>query len=1158
VKGRTHLGTITLTDTTEELVEGLVENIFKEIKTSGNIFYKPIVICPNGNIRNYLVLSIANNKKYNIASGIEFTTIESYLKKSLLGGQKLVDETLFGLFVLGVLKENRNQFPTLEKIIQNKESELSQNKLIDMSIAMGNLLVRYQKELGNGWLEIVNNKHEYYSEENKLYDIVFEKIETILVERKDYRKFILYGELPKLVSDNYKLFNQPVHIVGASNLIFLHLESLKELKNEIVFYQLYPYISSKNNWSSPIIKNLEERVGYITKHLNLKTIQNKTNTLKKEKRTNLSIFQDLLIGHDVTQESKEDLSVQVLISPTLTREVEAVHAHILSQLESDPTLSPNDFLVLLPSLNLYANTVISVFSKKNRITFENGRYMDTNLPFILTDESAGKESSYYHAIRDFFELGMSESLSRRNCISLLRHTCVQNAYDLANDEIKIIYKWFDAYKFYRELSPEEKSLDTKPNEIKRELFSLDTMLKRIRLGLFLEPNSEEIFSTKEGIDYIPFSNLNREHLLILEKLHRIRNKWKNWQTWLQSDTIDPNQLFILVQENLKTNPLLYSERKFESKLRNFLDELSTHFSNSLSGVEINRMILDLLSDDKETKSSILENGVTISGIQPVRPIPFKIVYILGLNQGNFGVNPEKSPFDLFDDAEKKNDFKILQSDEAAKVMLLESILSAREKLTLSFVVQESTEDLKILLNSSNNSKYISMFNLSDYSSIEEDLIKKSINSLFSKTGNILGSLINSCKIAQLKIPLNPIPLSRYSKFYFYKNSNFTGDFIRSIDKKKAITMLYEKGTNSGVTEKDYLRIFHLRSKVKNIELREIEYEVPKRLDISNLVTFLFNPLDDFLMRLDGFYNEIQIDPNMDTDPYELSEKSLVKKMIPFLNKSHTNLSEELYGKIPIWKAKGELPLGNWELLEKDFRLKIDEILKNVLDSNEEDPIQYEIKNGNFYKEKKDYPTKPFLNNFKEICHTWYLRNNNFINFYAYGKSTSESIARKDHLAGAIAQFLLEENARHSYSLGYLDKGNLKIGKIPNSGDLIIDANSIQRFQSLFSKLVEEYLLSPFPYDLGNLEIKKYNGSLDTIDDIFKKDDYVYGEKSYESLQRNSKNLILGDRVPNSKTREDDLLRVQRIIELQRDFLSLTGLLNFEETEPKMKKKGKKK
>ena len=106
--------------------------------------------------------------------------------------------------------------------------------------------------------------------------------------------------------------------------------------------------------------------------------------------------------------------------------------------------------------------------------------------------------------------------------------------------------------------------------------------------------------------------------------------------------------------------------------------------------------------------------------------------------------------------------------------------------------------------------------------------------------------------------------------------------------------------------------------------------------------------------------------------------------------------------------------------------------------------------------------------------------------------------------------------------------------------------------------MEEYLLSPFPYDLSTLEIKKYRGSLNSIEDIFKKDDYNYQEKTYESSQRNSKNLILGDRVPNSKTKEDDLLRIQRIIELQKDFLSLTGLQNFETKEPITKKKGKKK
>jgi hypothetical protein len=1027
-----------------------------------------------------------------------------------------------------------------------------------MSIAMGNLLVRYQKELGKEWLKIVNKDHDYYSEEIKLYHNVFEKIKTILLRGKDYREFILYGELPEKVSKNYQIFNQPVHIIGATNLIFLHLESLKELKNEIVFYQLYPYISKNNNWSSPIIKNLEERIDYITNHLHLKNIKNSIKKDIRKESTNLSLFQELLIGQDVVQDSKEDLSVQILISPSLLREVEAVHAHILSQLESDPTLSPNDFLLLLPSLDLYANTVISVFSKKNRITFENGRYMDLNLPFILTDESAGKESSYYHAIRDFFELGLSDSLSRRNCISLLRHTCVQNAYDLSLEDLKIIYSWFDTYKFYRELSHEEKSLEIQNREIKRELFSLDIMLKRIRLGLFLEPNSEEIFSTIEGIEYIPFSNLNREHLIILEKLHRVRNKWKKWQTWIQSEFIEPNQLFIFVQENLKVNPLQYSEKKLESKLKNFLDDLSSHFSNSLSGIEINRMILDLLSDDKETKSSILENGVTISGIQPVRPIPFKNVYILGLNQGNFGINPEKSPFDLFDDAAKKNDFKVLQSDEAARVMLLESILSAREKLTLSFVIQESNEDLKILLSSTNKPQDVTKYNISDYSLIEDDIVKKSINSLFSKTGNILGSLINSCKMAHLKIPFNPIPLNRYSKFYFYKNSNFSGDFIRSQDKKKAITMLYNKTSDISSTEKDYLRIFHLRDKKKKITLENSTFEIPKKLGISNLVTFLFNPLDDFLMRLDGFYSEIQIDPNMDTDPYELNEKNLVKKMIPLLNRSHANLKEELYDKIPIWKAKGEFPLGNWELPFKEFKLKIDEILNNIYVSSFDDPIQYEIKNGIIYQEKKELQEKKFLKEYQEISHTWFLRKNNFLKFYAYGKSTSESIARKDYLADAIAQFLLEENSKHTYSFGYLEKGVLKVGKISDSRELIIDIERIHQFQYLFSKLIKEYLLSPFPYDLSSLEIKKYVGTLESIDTLFKKESYDYREKTYESLQRNSKNLILGDRVPNSKTKEDDLLRIQRIIELQKDFLSLTGLLNFEKSEPTTKKKGKKK
>ena len=153
--------TLTIGNTTEELIETLMESLFQEIRESGNFLYKPIVIVPNGNLKNYLLLTLANHPDFRIASGIEMITIETYLKKALDPGQKLVDETLFGLFLLEVWKENREQFPGLGKILLEDSGKESEKKWLDLALALGNHLVRYQKELGSGWAEIVYRDHEY-------------------------------------------------------------------------------------------------------------------------------------------------------------------------------------------------------------------------------------------------------------------------------------------------------------------------------------------------------------------------------------------------------------------------------------------------------------------------------------------------------------------------------------------------------------------------------------------------------------------------------------------------------------------------------------------------------------------------------------------------------------------------------------------------------------------------------------------------------------------------------------------------------------------------------------------------------------------------------------------------------------------------------------
>jgi hypothetical protein len=1154
------LRTLTIGNTTETLLEPLIESLFHEIQESGNLLYKPIVIVPNGNLKNFLLLTLANHPDYRIASGIEMISIETYLKKSLDHGQKLVDETLFGLFILEVWKENKEQFPRLGKILLDTSGKESDKKRLDLALALGNLLVRYQKELGSEWAEIVYRDHEYYKEEKILYELVIRKLEKIFIKGTEVVEFIPYGFLPEIVNLKKQIFNQPIHILGATNLIYLHLESLKNLHHDLHFYQLYPYSSKTNPWSGPIINVLEERMDYILKHLHL-VLEKTTTEPPPKSKTNLQLFQDILVGKSIEEPSTTDLSLQVIIAPSLKREVESIHAHILSLLETDPTLSPNDFLILLPNLNLYANTIYSVFSKKNRILFENGRYSDKILPFILTDEAAGKESSYYHAVRDLFLLGLSDSLNRRNCITLLRHSGVQKALKLASSDLKYIYDWFDTYHFYSDLSDREQTPDLREREKERKIFSLDLLLKRIRLGFLVPPDSDIILESDEGIPFQPKSNLQRDQIIVLEKLHIASQKWERWRSLLKDPSPSLEELLFQIEDNLIPDNSIPMEVKSYQKLRSTLLDYSRYFSGRLTAIEIQRLILDLLGEDKETKTGILENGVTISGIQPVRPIPFPHVYVLGLNQGNFGVNPEKSPFDLSMESKQENDFKIMQSDEAAKTMLLESILSARTRLTLSFVVQDAPEEIKFLLEESGKQDQNSAFSLLRYEKEMVASMKEKMTVLLSKTGNILGSLLNTAKSNSLDIPITPLPLSRLSKFYFYKNSKFAGDFLQSSDGKKAITVHYkseEVEQKYKKSEKEYLEIFHLRKRSNNTTENIKGLEPPTRLRLKSLATFLLDPFEDYLQRLEAKTYDININPNLDTDPYELDAKFFRKKILPYLEKSHHNLISVLKNQIPLWKAGGELPLGNWGESEDSFQERIENLLEKVLSLQLDDPHLYELKNGILYKNKNEFSKPESLQSHLYLTHEWKVRNNSIFRFFMYSKDISTKIALKDFLADGMGQFLVGIDVHLTYKFSFKDGEKLKIIHYPKSTGLSIDPSKLKTFQILFQELLKEYLDSPFPYYISDLDIKDYRGNLDNIDDLFIKSGWSSVTSSYESIQRNSQNLILGDRVPNSKTPQTDLDRLNRLLQLQFNFLELFGLREQNEMKDMKPKKGKNK
>lgn len=87
------------------------------------------------------------------------------------------------------------------------------------------------------------------------------------------------------------------------------------------------------------------------------------------------------------------------------------------------------------------------------------------------------------------------------------------------------------------------------------------------------------------------------------------------------------------------------------------------------------------------QGSYLTEGVTISKINPMRPIPFKIIYFVGLNEKIF---PEQKSEDLFDLRAYKDNF--INKEEIDNFNFIETLLLCKEKIYLSYVSKDLEKD----------------------------------------------------------------------------------------------------------------------------------------------------------------------------------------------------------------------------------------------------------------------------------------------------------------------------------------------------------------------------------------------------------------------------------------------------------------------------------
>ena len=89
----------------------------------------------------------------------------------------------------------------------------------------------------------------------------------------------------------------------------------------------------------------------------------------------------------------------------------------------------------------------------------------------------------------------------------------------------------------------------------------------------------------------------------------------------------------------------------------------------------------------------LAGGVTIAALLPMRPVPFEVIYVLGLGEDVFPGNNRLPTFDLRGAGRQPGD---VRPAEQNRFLFLETILAAQRKLYLLYNCRELQKDQELL------------------------------------------------------------------------------------------------------------------------------------------------------------------------------------------------------------------------------------------------------------------------------------------------------------------------------------------------------------------------------------------------------------------------------------------------------------------------------
>ncbi|MGQ5522229.1 exodeoxyribonuclease V subunit gamma [Chitinimonas sp. PSY-7] len=367
----------------------------------------------------------------------------------------------------------------------------------------------------------------------------------------------------------------------------------------------------------------------------------------------------------------QSLAVHACHSPL--RQVETLKDALLARLQANPSLQPADIVVLCPDIDSYSPYIDAVFGQG-----------EPTLPYAVADKGGLAASPLLAGWLELLRLPDTDWEADR-LVALLEMPALAAGFGLEVDDLPLLRGWIADAGIRRGRDG--------------DAFSWQAGIGRLLLGVAMSCDvgvgaAESTLPLFAGL--VPVADLDLRFATQVAGMSRFIRTLASWQDaliqpralveWSQLLADWLGRWFVESEEDL---PAL-------DTLRAALVELSELAERSGVDAAVGRVtVLEWLNSALQAGSSaggFLTGGVTFAQLMPMRNLPFRVVAVLGLDDGHFPRDSQPDGFDLIARHPRRGD-RARALDE--RWLFLETVLAAGESLLLFYTGRDVRSDVAL-------------------------------------------------------------------------------------------------------------------------------------------------------------------------------------------------------------------------------------------------------------------------------------------------------------------------------------------------------------------------------------------------------------------------------------------------------------------------------